>query len=345
MNVRLTILLAVLAVMIGSTWAIIEFTDLVSRGEPKQEEPRLFLIDETDIAHIEVVYQDEAIEFAREPGGYQWYIVGDPSYPVFQERWAGTTLLLSGPKVDRGLKDTIDDPAQYGLDPPETIVRVTDIAGNSFEFHLGKSTPDGNNQYVRLAGDEALYTVAAIWAEVVNRLAYDPPYGRLYRVEIAEVTVVEVNANDQTAVYYLDNQGWYVHQGPPPVAPEQSAPVSGEWATWLDTLTSPRVDTIVEQRMRDDDTERLEEYGFSSPDVRVVIARRGQATLEFQLVEGPPGEDSYYAKTVDHVDETLYSIKKDRLQGIEELASDPLVLPGWEPPEYVEQPQEESPGN
>ena len=325
MNVRLTILLAVLAAMIASTWAIIEFTDLVSRGEQQQDEPWLFKIDETDIAYIEVVYQDEAIEFAREPGSHQWSIVGDPSYPVFHERWAGTTLLLSGPRVDRGLKQTIDDPAQYGLDPPESIVRVTDIAGNSFEFHMGKPTPDGRNQYVRLVGDEALFTVASVWADVVNRLAYDPPYGRLYRLEIEQVTVVEVNARDQTAVYFLGNDGWAVHKGPPPFDPDQSAPVSDEWAQWLDILTSPRVDTIVDQRLPDRDTERLEEYGFSSPDVRVVIARRGQATLEFQLVEGPAGDDSYYARTVDSVDENLYSIKKDRLQGIEELASDPLI--------------------
>ena len=345
MNVRLTILLAVLAAMIASTWAIIEFTDLVSRGEPDQQEPWLFKIDETDIAHIEVVYQDEAIEFAREPGSHQWNIVGDPSYPVFQERWAGTTLLLSGPRVNRGLRQTIDDPSQYGLDPPESIVRIADIAGNSFEFHIGNPTPDGRNQYVRLVGDQALYTVPSIWADVVNRLAYDPPYGRLYKVEIAEITVVEVNANDQTAVYFLGNEGWAVHKGPPPVDPNQSAPVSGEWANWLDVLTSPRVDAIVEQQLRDDDTERLEEYGFSAPDVRVVMARRGQATLEFQLVDGPSGDDSYYARTVAAVDETLYSIKKDRLQGIEELASDPLVLAGWEPPEDGEESQEESPGN
>ena len=325
MNVRLTILLAVLAAMIASTWAIIEFTGLVSRSEPDQSEPWLFKIDETDIAHIAVTYQEETVEFAREPGSHRWNIVGDPAYPVFQERWAGTTLLLSGPRVNRGLKQTIDDPAQYGLDPPESTVWIADIAGNSFEFHMGNPTPDGKNQYVRLVGDDALYTVPSVWADVVNRLAHDPPYGRLYRVEITQVTVVEVNANERTAVYFLDNDGWAVHQGPPPVDPGQAAPVSDEWAKWLDVLTSPRVDAIVDPRLPDRDTERLEEYGFDSPGVRVVIARRGEATLEFQLVEAPAGDDSYYARTVDNVDETLYSIRKERLQGIEELASDPLI--------------------
>ena len=345
MNVRLTILLAVLAVMIGSTWAIIEFTDVVSRGEREETEPWLFKIDENDIAHIEVIYQDEAVEFARQPGSHKWEIVGDPNYPVFQERWSGTTLLLSGPRVNRGLAQTIEDPAQYGLDPPESIVRVTDIVGNSFEFHMGSPTPDGKNQYARLLGDEALYTVPSVWASVVNRLAHDPPYGRLYKVDIAQVTVVEVTAGDQVAVYYLGNDGWLVHEGPPPVDELQSAPVSGEWAIWLDILTSPRVDTIVDVQLPDRDTERLEEYGFSSPDVQVVIARRGEGPLVFTLAEGPPGEGSYYARTVDHVDETLYSIKKARLEGIKELASDPLILPGWEPPAAGAGPEEDSQEN
>lgn len=345
MNVRLTILLAVLAAMVASTWAIIEFTDVVSRNEPVKEEPWLFKIDESDIAHIEVMYQDETIEFARQPDSYKWEIVGDPNYPVYQERWAGTTLLLSGPRVNRGLKDTIEDPAQYGLDPPESIVRVSDIAGNSFEFHIGSPTPDGNNQYVRLVGDTALYTVASIWADVVNRLAYDPPFGRLYQVEQTEVTVIEVTADDQTAVYYPDSRGWVVHKGPPPVDVLMAAPVSPEWLTWLEILEAPRVDTIVDVRLPDRDTKRLEEYGFASPDVRVVIARRGQATLEFHLVEGPPGGDSYYARTVGTVDETLYSIKKDRLEGIKELASDPPILPDWVPPVSGEEPEEDSQDN
>ena len=292
-----------------------------------------------------MIYQGETVEYARQPGGHKWEIIGDPNYPVFQERWAGTTLLLSGPRVNRGLAQTIDDPAQYGLEPPESIVRVSDIVGNSFEFHLGSPTPDGKNQYTRLVGDEALYTVPSIWADVVNRLAHDPPYGRLYRVEITQVTVIEVRADDQTAVYYLGNEGWLVHQGLPPVDEDKSAPVSGEWARWLDILTSPRVDTIVDLQLPDRDTERLEEYGFSSPEVRVVIARRGEGPLVFHLAEGPPGEDSYYARTVDHVDETLYSIKKSRLAGIKELATEPLILPGWEPPTVGAETGEDSQDN
>ena len=333
MNVRLTILLAVIAVMIGSTWAIIEFTDLVFREERDQDEPWLFSIDEGDLVFIEVSHDGKSVQYSRDSGSHQWMIVGDPSYPVFQQKWGGTPLLLSGPRVNRGLSETIRDPAEYGLDPPESIVRVTDFAGNTVEFHMGIPTPDGGNQYARLLGDEALYTVPSVWADVVNRLALDPPYGRLFDLEIPMITVVEVNAGDSTAVYFVEGNQWLVNHGPPPVALETSTPASEEWFEWLVRLAAPRVDEIVEQRLQDRDEERLAEYGFDSPPIRVVIARRGQATVEIHLADGPPGSDSYYARTVNNIDEALYLIKKSRLEGIEALATDPLALPDWIPPE------------
>ena len=345
MNVRLTILMVVVVAIAGGAWAIIEFTDIVSRGEVKEDEPWLFSIDEGDITYIQVAHGGESVEYARDSGSHQWMILGEPSYPVFQQRWGGTPLLLSGPRVNRGLRETIDNPADYGLDPPESIVRVADWAGNTFEFHMGIPTPDGDNQYARLVGDNALYTVPSVWADVVNRLALDPPYGRLFDLELEILRVVEVTAGESTAVYFLEGNQWLVSEGPPPVDLLSAAPVSEEWTEWLATLAAPRIDEIVEQQVSDRDAEILAEYGFGNPAVRVVIARRGQAAVEFQLAEGPPGTDSYYARSLEQTDEKLYLMKKSRLEGIEDLASNPLILPGWEPPEDAATPEAATPSN
>ena len=333
MNVRLTILMVVVVAIAGGAWAVIEFTDVVSRGEVKEEEPWLFHIDEGTITYISVAHGGESVEYARDSGSHQWMILGDPPYPVFQHRWGGTPLLLSGPRVNRGLRETIDNPADYGLDPPESIVRVGDWAGNTFEFHMGNPTPDGNNQYARLVGDDALFTLPSVWADVVNRLAIDPPYGRLFDLELEFIRVVEVNAGEATAVYFLDGDQWFVSEGPPPVDVQTAAPVAEAWLEWLATIAAPRIDEIAEQQLSDRDAEKLAEYGFDNPAVRVVIARRGQAAVEFQLTEGPPGSDSYYARSLEQTDEKLYLMKKSRLEGIEDLASNPLARPGWEPPE------------
>lgn len=345
MNVRLTILMVVVVAIAGGAWAVIEFTDIVSRGEVREEEPWLYSIDEGDITYIQVTHGGQSVEYERDAGGYQWMILGDPAYPVFQQRWGGTPLLLSGPRVNRGLKETISNPADYGLGPPDSIVRVADWAGNTYEFHMGSPTPDGANQYARLVGDDALYTVPAVWADVVNRLALDPPYGRLFDLELEFIRVVEVTAGESTAVYFLEGGQWLVSEGPPPVDPQTAAPASDEWSEWLTTLAAPRIDGIIEQQVSDRDTEKLAEYGFDAPAVRVVIARSGQAAVEFRLAEGPPGSDSYFARALDQTDERLYTMKKSRLEGIEDLAANPLILPGWQPPPPTAGPETPAPSN
>ena len=337
MNIRLTILMVVVVALAGGAWAVIEFTDLVSREEERQEEPWLFRIDEDTLTNIEVTHGGSTVRFARDSSSYQWRILGDPGYPVFQQRWGGIPLLLSGPRVNRGLKRTIDNPAVYGLAPPESIVRVSDWAGNTFEFHMGIATPDGQNQYARLVGDNALYTVPSVWADVVNRLATEPPYGRMFDLELQFITVVEVNAGDHSSIYFLDGNQWLVGEGPPPIDPATAPPVTEEWDGWLKTLASPRIDEIADSNVDDRNQEKLEMYGLLEPEVRVVIARRGQATVEIHLADGPPGSGSYYARSTNTNDVNLYTIKKSRLEGIEQLASDPPAVPGWEPPAETEQ--------
>lgn len=342
MNVRLTILMVVVAAIAGGAWAIIAFTDIVSRGEVKEEEPWLYRMDEGTISYIRVANAGKSAEYARASGSHQWMILGDPDFPVFQQKWGGTPLLLSGPRVNRGLKETIGNPADYGLSPPETIVQVADWAGNQVEFHMGMPTPDGANQYTRLVGSDALYTVPSVWADVVNRLALEPPYGRLFDLDLGLIRVVEVTAGESTAVYFLEGAEWLVSEGPPPVDPATAAPVSDAWPEWLATLAAPRIDEIVDEQLMDRETARLAEYGFDDPLARVIIARRGQAAVEFNLSEGPPGSDSYYARSVNAIDETLYTIKKSRLTGIADLAANPLILPGWQPPEETPEETDEA---
>ena len=331
MNVRLTILLVVVVAIAGGAWAVIEFSGIVSRGEAPPDKPWLYHIDEADITYISVAHGGPPVEYRRDAASRQWLILGDPDYPVFAHRWGGTPLLLSGPRVNRGLKETITDPAQYGLDPPASVVRVADWAGNAVEFHLGRPTPDGANQYARLVGDNALYTLPASWAAVVNRLADDPPYGRLFDLDPGIITAVQVTAGESTAVYYLDNGQWRVHPNPPPVNPENSTPASSQWPQWLTTIAAPRIDQVIEQQVRDRDEEKLAEYGLDNPAVRIVIARRAQSTIEF-LLGAPTPNESYYARTINNNDERIYAIKKSRLPGIADLAQNPLTQPDEPPP-------------
>ncbi len=173
MNLRLSILLVAILLLFGGTFLVVRFT---GSNEPTPDNPWLFRIDEDDISHITVNYRGQTVDYDRNPGSFKWVIQGDPDVPVFQKKWGGTPLLVSGPRVSRVLDRAPDDLTPYGLQPPLSKIWVTDSTGNTVEFHMGDPTPDAENHYARLVGDPALFTLPTTWAEVINRLVIEPPY-------------------------------------------------------------------------------------------------------------------------------------------------------------------------
>ena len=173
MNVRLTFLLLAALLLFGGTVLVVTLT---RSSERPPDQPWLFRIDENAMSEIEVTADGKTVQYYLKPGSETWYIRGDPDVAVDIQRWSGTTLLLSGPRVNRVLAEKIDNPAAFGLEPPKSIVKVKDRSGLGYEFHMGLPTPDGKNQYAQLVGFPQLFTVPEIWARVVNERATKPPY-------------------------------------------------------------------------------------------------------------------------------------------------------------------------
>ena len=316
MNLRISVLLVVVLLLFGGAFLVLRLTDT---GEPREIEPFLFSMEDQTITHIEIIHAGETVNYDRAPGSINWVIQGDPDFPVFMRKWGGTPLLVSGPKVNRVLADDIEElgPASsFGLDPPESIVRVTDDAGQRLEFHMGIPTPDGQNQYARLVGSESLFTVPEIWARVVNRLAIEPPWGRLYDLEIEVIRVVEVTHEDTTVTYGLGPEGqWLIDDEPP-------QPVAEEWVERLAMLQAPRVDKLLVRQLKEP-----AEYGLEPPVTRVVVARRGDVPVEFHLGDSTPDGDHRYARVLNTGDTSLYAILNSRTEPITALATEPLYPP------------------
>ena len=131
MNLRLSILLVVVLLIFGGTFLILQLSD---NGQPDLNRTWLYRIDDGDIIALELVHDGEEISYFRSPASLDWYIASDsevePDIPVFQQKWGGTPLLMSGPRVTRPLSDSIENPAAFGLEPPKTAVTIFDRYGN-----------------------------------------------------------------------------------------------------------------------------------------------------------------------------------------------------------------------
>ena len=255
MNIRLTILLVFVLALFG---ALALWFKPWEQDAPREEEPWAWRIDDDAIVRVEVTHRGQAggsiecsdetipltgevqtVVYDKDLGRGKWFIVeGDRREEVYQERWAGTPLLLSGPKVDRVLGQTIENPVQYGLDPPETVIVITEETGLSYEFWLGNLTPDEGYSYMRLMGDTQLLTVPEVWRRVVNCLAVSPPVipppielGYFYEEEFRDIQELEITHNGVTATYAPEpgSRAWYVTIGD-----DRQAVVEPEW--WLSQL-------------------------------------------------------------------------------------------------------------
>ena len=137
---------------------------------------RLYQLEDDELVFIEVSDNDKTISYGIMNDG-RWYILDATEVPVLTEKWGDTPSMLSGPRVDEILAETIEDPAEYGLDPPLTTVRLGRRFGADLEFQMGNPTPDGDYRYVRLLGDSKLFAMPASRAKHISDLAAAPPYG------------------------------------------------------------------------------------------------------------------------------------------------------------------------
>ena len=323
MNLRLSILLVAILLLFGGAFLMFR---IFGPNDRPPEEPWLYRIGEDTIRHIEVTTEGQTVVYHRPPGGFRWFIEGEPNIPVFQEKWSGTPLLLSGPRVNRDLAQTIEDPSSYGLAPPVSIIKVTDRGGQSFEFHMGGTTPDENNTYARLVGHPTLFTVPAIWAQVINRLATEPPYLRLFQLRDNPLVYVEITEKDQTLAYGKVGQSdsdWALI-GPEEIDPTEDPVLVDKWGDMVAMLSGPRVNDILSDKFNNP-----EEYGLEPPQTKIRLGMAAGADVEFYLGNTTPDGEHRYASVKEKTE--LYAMPIRRAQRISGLLTDPPVKPEDKP--------------
>ena len=300
MNVRLTIFIVALLVIVGGTFLVVRLT---ASRTANPDPPFMYRIEESVMTHIAVTHDGKRFDYNRRPGGSTWYIQEDPEVPVFVHQWSGMPLILSGPRVNRVLAGEIDDPVAYGLDPPQTKVEVTQRGGRSLEFHLGYPTPDNRNQYARLVGNPTLFTVALSWGGEINKLVNDPPYPRLYYLEQENLIYVEVSTGDDATAYvrrYRDGSyKWFAVEG----EEEVLAPAE-PWETIPGLLAYPRAYNVLSEKLEDP-----ESYGLDPPKTTVRIGEEGGGITEFYLGDLTPDGSNRYSRVQD--EDRLYVIPAD----------------------------------
>ena len=177
MNIRLTILLVVLVVIVG---ALVSITQVLRSSSDTESIGRLYSIGRDDILNVSIERKDATVKFSKQ--GSQWIIAGDSeadNVNVDEDRWSGIVFLLESPATEKPLSRNEGeelDLAEFGLDPPIMKIQISNADSLVVEIHLGDSTPSRDGFYVKLAGMKNAYVIKSSWADVITRLITQPPY-------------------------------------------------------------------------------------------------------------------------------------------------------------------------
>ena len=208
MNLRISLVLIILVSWFSIFGVLVLKSDI---GSEKNEEQITYFyrISSGDITNISIRNQDKALSWRLIDN--TWYFDNMDGIPTDSYRWGGIIDLLQGPQLYRTISENIDDKSKYGLENPSTEISIFLASGDKRTLFIGDSTPDLQNNYAYLEGDNKLVMVDSTWKGVLARLVDEPPYPKwMYKLNEEEILeVIVINDNEIKKAYTLKSDGWY----------------------------------------------------------------------------------------------------------------------------------------
>ncbi len=165
MNFRITLLLVVVAVLMGGyLWLGPPLSEPEDSDSPTSFD-WFYLVDDMDINRLDITYYGASGTYIRD-SERKWHY-GDLDGPLASEEFTGTPFLAGGARSPRLITDTADQAALelYGLDDPQITLRFYLENGEDYTVSVGDLAPDRITNYARIDGIEGVYLLDRTWGE------------------------------------------------------------------------------------------------------------------------------------------------------------------------------------
>jgi hypothetical protein len=258
----------------------------------------------SDITRVEIRTGQDTVALHRDAGG--WTIdgvTGAVPAELASHVDAGIRLVhVSEPAREMEANElTAGSFAEFGLDPPASVVALSTASGAVATLNFGVLNPAGTSQYVRLGGAPTVYLmgrhVGAEWqvaGDMARRLRGQAEPALASRgtslflpVSMAEVWAVEIVAAGKLTRFERDNAGnWFRHVGQHSHTANSNAHIADPaQARVIATALEAFDATAVEARVGRADAAQLAQFGLTFPTVIVLLYARDSsealARLEF----------------------------------------------------------------
>ncbi len=326
MSLRTSLILLLLLALVAG------YLVLSKLHPPPQEGQRItrffYALSDADIIQVTVFSQGKEYTFVQGATRADWYFEDAHRTPVDSDRWAGTTLLLSGPRTNRLLFEQAEDLAPYGLADPQAWVNIRAKGNRELKVLLGNTTEDGANHYAKLEGSSEVYLVDSSWGDVLTAMVTRPPYPRWYfQGPAGLVDQLDVTYQGAKVSFIEDSErGWQFNTGD---EAEQRLPVDTQrWEKEaLPLLAGPTLQYQAAPELKDP-----EAYGLDKPAaviriqfLGIVSTEEGNVpafrSLEWDIGRKTEDDKGYYAKLLGFP--PLVVVDAQWVEGLTALVANP----------------------
>ena len=275
-NLRRIVILFLVVLGLGAYLYFYE----IPQAEKEAAKSKLVAVDKDAITGIDLVYPDREIDLTKSDKG--WQLTKPVSAPA--EESSVTSLLgpLTDTKIEKTLEGAPSDPAAYGLDKPNPLIRLTLKDGaQQPPLAIGKNTTVGGAKtYVRLGDEPKVYLTNNI-QPALNKQAKDLRDKQLLSFQDDDVQRVEIalDGGEKTTLLRKDKDAWTVEPGDYPAD-------TTEVRSYLSGLRTARAVDFA-----DDTPVDLGKYGLSKPKLTVTITTGKDTPVSQSLLIGSEKSD------------------------------------------------------
>jgi hypothetical protein len=303
-----TLVVLVVAGAIGGA-ALWVTRDTEKKAQQKEKSAKLFDgFDKSKARKIKLLREGKLVAtVGRADAGAPWKL----AEPIAAE--ADTTAIDAMLNAFADFKQKSDlgeaDPAQYGLDHPNTVVTVTMDDGKEQSLEIGETNPFDSSVYARKGGEKTV-RIADGWEKAAfEKQLLDLRDKRVLHLDdSAEVRRIEVAGTQPSYKLEKDGASWKL------VAPQQGAADATTADRVASVLKSLRATGIAAESAQG---AALKQYGLSPAKVSVqltVAAPGGKDTFRRTLLLGqpPPQKGSVAVKTYAKRDDSSIVFEIDQ---------------------------------
>ncbi len=311
MRFKGTILLAVIALLMGAYLLYVELPREAKKGEEEEKSKRVFSFSESNVTGLIFQYPEVEVELERHPEGNlpggNWEMIR-PLEVRANDSLAGNIASVLERLTYSRVVEEVEDLKPYGLDPPEFAVIAILNGVDRERLLVGGATPKGTEVYIQKDGEARVLLTDAFNKETLRRTVNDLRKREVLtfsRGDVKRIDLESLGPKEERVAVSREGSDWKVKGAGGPAALSDFPADSSTVNSFLAALSDLRAEDFV-------DREKEKKRKALGKPTLVVNLRIGEVNQRVEFFS-PKQEPGVLYVATSRLEDPIFKLKRSDL--------------------------------